>query len=166
MMPVLKQAGMIVVLVLLSEGMFVSYRALAHTDEGRNPERAAVKFVGGAILCSSALMLLYSLGTRDEEWNENAHGETWNESGRTRLSRWIHFRREAGRGVAPDQGVERLYVWLSTRRLGEPVERLGSAAEPLSEFVFMHGACARTGIDEVKRFRTAHRAATSLRKIP
>jgi hypothetical protein len=67
MMSALKQAGMIVVLVLLSEGLFVSYRALAHTDERGNPERAAVKLVGGAILCSSALMLLYSLGTRDEK---------------------------------------------------------------------------------------------------
>jgi hypothetical protein len=67
MMSALKQAGMIVVLVLTSEGLFVSYRALVHTDEREKKSGATVKLVGGAILCSSALMLLYSLGTRDEK---------------------------------------------------------------------------------------------------
>jgi len=63
----LKPAGMIVVLVLLSEGLLVSYRALVHTDERETKSGATVKLVGGAVLCSSALMLLYSLGTRDEK---------------------------------------------------------------------------------------------------
>jgi hypothetical protein len=67
MIGALKQAGMIVVLVLLSEGLFVSYRALESTDKGGSESSKTVKVVGGAILCSSALMLLYSLGTRDEK---------------------------------------------------------------------------------------------------
>lgn len=67
MMPALKQAGMIVVLVLLSEGPLISYRALVETDEVKVRSGVAVKLAGGVILCSSALMLLYSLGTRDEK---------------------------------------------------------------------------------------------------
>jgi hypothetical protein len=65
----LKQAGMIVVLVLLSEGLFVL--SGASTPGQRKPSSAkstiTLEFVAGAILCSSALMLLYSLGTRDEK---------------------------------------------------------------------------------------------------
>jgi hypothetical protein len=67
MIETLKQAGMLIVLVLLSEGLFVSHRALGHGDEHRAKFAATMELVGGAILCSSALMLLYSLGTRDEK---------------------------------------------------------------------------------------------------
>jgi len=63
----LKQAGMIVVLVLLSEGLFVLGRAMELGHAAGNRLTASAQFVAGAILCSSALMLLYSLGTRDEK---------------------------------------------------------------------------------------------------
>ena len=63
----LKKAGMIVVLVLLSEGLFVLGRAMGLGDGAGTRLTASAQFVAGAILCSSALMLLYSLGTRDEK---------------------------------------------------------------------------------------------------
>jgi hypothetical protein len=67
MIETLKQAGMIVVLLLLAEGLFAFSRALGH---GGGPgAKAAVigEFLAGAVLCSSALILLYSLGIRDEK---------------------------------------------------------------------------------------------------
>ncbi|HEX4380818.1 MAG TPA: hypothetical protein VH022_12325 [Candidatus Acidoferrum sp.] len=67
MIDALKQAGMIAVLVLLSEGLFVLYGALGHGDRTGTEPAPTAALVGGAILCSSALMLLYSLGTRDEK---------------------------------------------------------------------------------------------------
>jgi hypothetical protein len=86
MMEQLKQAGMIVVLVLLSEGLFVIYSAFGHRDPlgnrltsqrqqpsglrrttGGKGEMTVVELLAGATLCSSGLMLLYSLGTRDEK---------------------------------------------------------------------------------------------------
>jgi hypothetical protein len=67
MIETLKQGGMIVVLVLLSEGLFVLGSASGnHAPHGTKPT-ATMGFVAGAILCSSALLLLYSLGTRDEK---------------------------------------------------------------------------------------------------
>jgi hypothetical protein len=68
-MEMLKQTGMVVVLVLLSEGLFVLSGG-STLGRGRPPSAGSsitAEFVAGAILCSSALMLLYSLGTRDEK---------------------------------------------------------------------------------------------------
>lgn len=63
----LKQAGMIVVLLLLSEGLFVLLSAVGNgTARGTNTTRT-VQWLAGAVLCSSALMLLYSIGIRDEK---------------------------------------------------------------------------------------------------
>lgn len=67
-MGMLKAIGMIVVLMLLSEGFFVLHSALEVGDaRGVMPTAAKAEMVAGGILCSSALMLLYSLGTRDEK---------------------------------------------------------------------------------------------------
>jgi hypothetical protein len=63
----LKQAGMVIVLVLLSEGLFVLGNALTHGQAYRTKPAAAMAMVAGSILCSSGLVLLYSLGTRDEK---------------------------------------------------------------------------------------------------
>jgi hypothetical protein len=66
MIETLKQAG-IVVLLLLAEGLFAFSRALGH---GGGPDAKAavmVEFVAGTVLCSSGLILLYSLGIRDEK---------------------------------------------------------------------------------------------------
>jgi hypothetical protein len=67
MIETLKQAGMIVVLMLLSEGLFVFGAAQGHGDVRGTKPGVTVEFVAGAISCSSALMLLYSLGTRHEK---------------------------------------------------------------------------------------------------
>jgi hypothetical protein len=69
MMETLKQAGLIVVLLLLSEGLFVLSGAspLAHRKALSAKSTITLEFVAGSILCSSALMLLYSLGRRDEK---------------------------------------------------------------------------------------------------
>jgi hypothetical protein len=67
MIETLKQAGMIIVLVLLSEGLFILHGALGQGDATAGRSIGTGALVGGAILCSSALMLLYSLGTRDEK---------------------------------------------------------------------------------------------------
>jgi threonine/homoserine/homoserine lactone efflux protein len=72
MMGALKQTGMVAVLVLLSEGFFVLSGVLWHGDASRPGAKSTartefVEIVAGAILCSSAVMLLYSLGTRDEK---------------------------------------------------------------------------------------------------
>jgi hypothetical protein len=63
----LKQTGMLVVLVLLSEGFFVLSGGQWHGDASRTKAATTMEFAGGVILCSSAVMLLYSLGTRDEK---------------------------------------------------------------------------------------------------
>jgi hypothetical protein len=67
MIETLKQAGMIVVLALLSEGLFVLGGALGHREAVTTKPAATAGFAAGAILCLSALMLLYSLGRRDEK---------------------------------------------------------------------------------------------------
>jgi hypothetical protein len=67
MIETLKRGGMIVVLVLLSEGFFIFGGALGRGGAGGTRATATMGFVAGAILCSSALILLYSLGTRDEK---------------------------------------------------------------------------------------------------
>jgi hypothetical protein len=58
---------MIVVLVLLSEGLFVLCSGIGRDGASESAGHAAIKLLAGATLCSSALMLLYSLGTRDEK---------------------------------------------------------------------------------------------------
>jgi hypothetical protein len=63
----LKQTGMILVLVLLSEGLFVLCSGIGRGGARESAGLAAMKLLAGTALCSSALMLLYSLGTRDEE---------------------------------------------------------------------------------------------------
>jgi hypothetical protein len=65
MIETFKQAGMIVVLVLLSEGLFVFGGAFG--SGGGRGTRSTMVFVAGTTLCSSGLILLYSLGTRDEK---------------------------------------------------------------------------------------------------
>jgi|HubBroStandDraft_5_1064220.scaffolds.fasta_scaffold84488_2 hypothetical protein len=65
MMEALKQTGMLAVLLLLSEGFFVLSGALGHGDVPA--AKSTAEFVASAILCTSAVMLLYSLGTRDEK---------------------------------------------------------------------------------------------------
>lgn len=67
MMEALKQTGMLAVLVLLSEGFFVLSGAFGHGDVPVSKSTAKVEFVAGASLCTSAVMLLYSLGRRDEK---------------------------------------------------------------------------------------------------
>ncbi len=67
MIETLKQAGMLVVLVLLSEGLFVLGGASRNGDTHRSKPTATMEFVAGIVLCSSAVILLYSLGTRDEK---------------------------------------------------------------------------------------------------
>ena len=67
MMETLKQAGMIVVLVLLSEGLFVLSGVTVRSDRSAARATPTAALVAGAVLCSSALMLLYSLGSRDEK---------------------------------------------------------------------------------------------------
>ena len=67
MTAILKQAGMIVVLLLLSEGLFVLLSAVGHGTASGTITTRTVQWVAGAILCSSALMLLYSIGIRDEK---------------------------------------------------------------------------------------------------
>jgi hypothetical protein len=65
-MDTLKQAGMIAVLALLSGGGLLLLRALgAKTGGGVGPN--AAELFAGAVLCSSGLVLLYSLGTRYEK---------------------------------------------------------------------------------------------------
>jgi hypothetical protein len=66
-MEALKQTGMLAVLVLLSEGFFVLSGALGHGDAQLSKSTARVEFVTGAILCTLAVRLLYSLGRRDEK---------------------------------------------------------------------------------------------------
>lgn len=65
-METLKQAGMIAVLALLSEGFLLLERAVGQR-EGSGVGRAAVELFAGTVLCTSGLALLYSLGTRDEK---------------------------------------------------------------------------------------------------
>ncbi len=67
MIEALKQAGMIAVLVLLSEGLFFLGSGLRHGDTQRSKPTVMMEFTAGGVLCLSALMLLYSLGTRDEK---------------------------------------------------------------------------------------------------
>jgi hypothetical protein len=67
MIETLKQAGMIVVLLLLAEGLFAFSRALGHGGGPGAKAAVMAEFIAGAVLCSSALILLYSLGIRDEE---------------------------------------------------------------------------------------------------
>jgi hypothetical protein len=67
MMEVLTQTGMLAVLVLLSEGVFVLSGALGHGDAPAIKSTARVEFVAGVILCTLAVTLLYSLGRRDEK---------------------------------------------------------------------------------------------------
>ena len=67
MIETLKQAGMILVLVLLSEGLFLLSRAWGHGKTAEATSTATMGFIAGMTLCSSALMLLYSLGRRDEK---------------------------------------------------------------------------------------------------
>jgi hypothetical protein len=67
MIETLKQAGLILVLVLLSEGLFILGRALGNGGAFQTKQAAGIAVMAGAILCSSGLMLLYSLGTRDEK---------------------------------------------------------------------------------------------------
>jgi hypothetical protein len=151
MIDALKQAGMIAVLVLLSEGLFVLYGALGHGDRTGTEPAPTAALVGGAILCSSALMLLYSLGTRDEKWIENAlDQDRKHKSARTHVSRGIYFRRATRRNIATDQGVERMHVRPPKSGLGKPLERLGSTAQSVLEFVSVRGTRARTGFDEVR----------------
>lgn len=66
LMGTLKQAGMIAVLALLAEGFFVLCGALRQDDAHGSAAKGTVKLLTGATLCSSGLMLLYSLGRRDE----------------------------------------------------------------------------------------------------
>jgi hypothetical protein len=58
----LKQAGMVLTLVLISLGVFVLYDAFPR-QQPAHPK----SFVVGATLCSLALALLYSLGRSDEK---------------------------------------------------------------------------------------------------
>ena len=67
MIETLKQAGMIIVLVLLSEGLFLLSRAWRHGETPGSTSIAKMGFIAGMTLCSSALMLLYALGRRDEK---------------------------------------------------------------------------------------------------
>jgi hypothetical protein len=67
MIAMLKQAGMIAVLLLLSEGLFVLLSAVGHGTARGTLTTRTVEWLGGATLCSSALMLLYSIGIRDEK---------------------------------------------------------------------------------------------------
>jgi hypothetical protein len=67
MTAVLKQAGMIVVLSLLSEGLYVLLSALGHGAARGTITTPTLQWLAGAILCSSALVLLYSIGIRDEK---------------------------------------------------------------------------------------------------
>lgn len=67
MIETLKQGAMVVVSVMLSEGLFVLGGALRNVGMRGTKPAATLGFVAGAILCSSALLLLYSLGTRDEK---------------------------------------------------------------------------------------------------
>jgi hypothetical protein len=66
-MGTLKQAGMIVVLALLAEGFFVLCGALRQDSAHASTTKGTAELLTGATLCSSALMLLYSLGRRDEK---------------------------------------------------------------------------------------------------
>jgi hypothetical protein len=65
-METLKQSAMIAVLALLSEGFLLSQRALGQRAAARVGLSAA-EFFAGAVLCTSGLVLLYSLGTRNEK---------------------------------------------------------------------------------------------------
>ena len=67
MMEAPKQTGMLAVLVLLSEGFFTLSGAWGQGEAPVTKSMAGVEFVAGAILCASAVTLLYSLGTRDEK---------------------------------------------------------------------------------------------------
>ena len=51
-------------------------------------------------------------------------------------------------------------------RLGESLERLGSAAKSLSEFIPVHGACARIGFDEVRVPSEVAVSGDLLKEIP
>jgi|HubBroStandDraft_6_1064221.scaffolds.fasta_scaffold3493530_2 hypothetical protein len=65
-MEMLKQAGMIAVLALLSEGLLLLQHALG-VKTGVGVGLHAAELFAGAVLCSSGLVLLYSLGTRYEK---------------------------------------------------------------------------------------------------
>ena len=65
-MLVLRQAGLVAVPVLLSEGLLMFYGALGRRAGGKIVLQAAELFAGAA-LCSSGIVLLYFLGTRDEK---------------------------------------------------------------------------------------------------
>lgn len=67
MIQTIKQTGMIVVLVLLSEGLFVLCGGIGRGAARESAARGVMELLAGVTLCSSALMLLYSLGTRDEK---------------------------------------------------------------------------------------------------
>jgi hypothetical protein len=67
MIETLKQTGMIVVLMLLFEKLFVFRSALGNGESRGARSIATMEFVAGATLCSSGLMLLYSLRARHEE---------------------------------------------------------------------------------------------------
>ena len=58
----LKEAGMLLTLVLISAGVFVLYDAFTR-DQRAQPK----SFVVGTALCSLALALLYSLGRSAEK---------------------------------------------------------------------------------------------------
>jgi len=64
-MATLKQAGMIAVLALLSEGFLFLHRSLAKRADSRFG--LAAELFAGAVSCSSGLALLRSAGTRDEK---------------------------------------------------------------------------------------------------
>lgn len=61
MIRALQQAAMATTLAIMSLGVFVLYDAFTRTQAPRSKSLFA-----GVLLCTFALALLYSLGTRDE----------------------------------------------------------------------------------------------------
>ncbi len=59
---ILKEAGMVLTLVVISWGVFFLYDAFT-----REPPAQPKSLIEGTVLCSLALAFLYSLGTRDEK---------------------------------------------------------------------------------------------------
>ena len=62
----LRQAGLVAEIALLSEGPLVFDNALGRRAGDKILLQAVELFVG-AVLCTSGIVLLYSLGTRDEK---------------------------------------------------------------------------------------------------
>jgi Ca2+/H+ antiporter len=62
MIRVLRQGAMALTLALISMGVFVLYGAFTRTQTAQTKN-----FLEGTVLCSLALVLLYALGTRDEQ---------------------------------------------------------------------------------------------------